>query len=749
MQSHAIATLCVGLLVALSLPSSVWSARGVARSITPVDFTDLPESEYVEVNLINPMPIGAKLKNPCKYRDSQKGKELVECDIIFWTEAAKYELRGLDMINKESGKILRTTKYENPYDPNSGAWHEANNRKFFLADGERSDYAEAARGFQTSASVGSWTPADAIKYVQCQAYAKLHEEQVCIRENFLHVCSTSSGSLPDIQSNCTRHVMSLHKMFAGDHLDTPSSYTSAITAAVISSPGEEFTEFDLILFDDTGRMSVSQWEHTHTDNSIKFKNPETGKKVKIFQLESIPNAMVLRNEAKRDDPKAKLDKWVANSYLMDQQLNNVRKFTTVNFGQKVRRSHIQAIALNLQSLTNLSRSPDDILAFPDGALCFASGYTGFMSEHYTSCKMPRSEIKGLRSVHALNLDITSNGAGARHLVYSTDDEKINYQRCLKKKGQKEWSDCTYATLSTPPNDIVTFNDGTCEKTIVFYDWFYTVHEPGSDLYNANRNLKPGFLKDQLPFYIMGAMAVNTTFYFFTRANVMFVYNGAMMNNCTALSFTPIRAYYAEDLIVPNNFKSKANLGPMPEKEINDYRPRLIEYREYARNASDAIPSFALEASSLGAISSKPTVSSGTNLAAIIIALLLGLIILAGIIYIYCLRSSVDDDLRVTGRKSQVKSGKRGQQKESLHMPTVRSGMDKQSSNVQPVKSTQSTKKTTRSPIDSHKSKKSVASTKSVKSSKSTAAKSASRGSPKSPRSPGAAAKSLLKSVKAK
>lgn len=749
MHLHRSAPLWFSLVAALSVLGTLSSSQ----QTTPIDFTDLPESDYVEVNLINPMPTAAKLKRPCKYRESEgtpKRMELVECDITFWTEAARYDLVGLDMINKSAGKILRTTKFDNPFiDPQQGAWHEANNRKFYLSNGDRSTFTKAARGMELRANLSRWgqEPEIALEYVLCQAYVKLGGDQFCIRENSIYVCPFKRGDLPTIQAGCHYEGYSLHEVFHGSFIDSPSTYTTAVTAGVISQPNTNSTEFDLILFDDTGRMSVSQWNLNRANESLKFLNPETGKKVKIFHLDSVSNSLIRLNDARTRGPKDLLDKWVLNSYLMDNQLDNTRKFTTIGFGRKVRRSHIQAIALNIRYLNNFTQNASDIFDFPFGSLCFASGYWGLIPEHFISCDMPRSEAKNMRSVHALNFDISPLREKIRHVVFQDIEGKFTYTRCELKPGTRsEFFRCTATRVVTPPNDILTYRNGACERTLALYDWLYTVHIPGSDLYRTPP-LGVGFLNDQLPFYIMGAMAVNNTFYFFTRANVLFVYKDVIMENCQVLSFNSHRrAFYAEDLLVPNNFRGIRNdVRPIPEQELKDYRPRLIEYREFVKGAADANPSFALELSSAEAISvSKKTDSGGTNLAAIIIALLLGLIILAGIIYIYCLRSSVDEDLRMN-QKSPKSSKRPPQTTESLHMPTVRSGMDKQASTVKPiksvVKSTQSTKKTTRSPLGSQKSKKSLASTKSLKS----MAKSRSH----SPRSPGTAAKSLVANKRAK
>lgn len=743
------------------------------------------QGKEVAVNLINPMPVRADNLN-CNYQKFPNNSEVpITCNLTFWTNAAEYEIRGLDAIGGKSGKIVRVSEFKDPFE--DGRWQGPDYMSNYSSVRKHRDPALLTT-LRNDLSRFSTNRMFQVGY--CQAEAALYKMTICVRENMIYTCARRDNQ---IYGGCTSEGFPIGPLFA-EATEGKSRYTTAITAvAVQETPTSQ--SLNLALFDDTGRMLICQFVTTKSVvGEFVLYIARVPTPVKIFHLDSLMNPTFYGFDSKTKS-RDLLDKWINNNYFMESQSNMVERLLRPNYAVKLKRSHVQAITM-MKSATEIVQK--GVLDFEHGLLCFANGYTGFFEGHQTSCDFlvtsPQINPAQIDGIYALHLDKKGNNP-LMHVAYGYM-ERTWYQLCPYKRPNRtqatvEPEPCTPRQIQSPPNDITRYQDKTCAKTLVFYDRVYTVHEPGTDIY-ISQSSRPTALNEQWPYYVTAAFAVNTTFYLFTGTNMLHI-RQAILVNCQDLQFkqgSDVR--YAEDLIIPNNF----------HYDVSTYRPYLVDYREFEAGARDAKPGFNEDniisydkdiddgknkdttdsdnnnnnndnIKTNGTTTEKgkgkgKSLTSGTNLAAIIIALLLGLIILAGIIYIYCLRSTVDEDVR-PGKSPKSPKSKRSAgapaapaaaparaapvvPAESLHMDTVRSGMVEKRSIIKPTKSAKSVKsikslgqnrKTTRSPISSPppKSKKSFTSTKSAKSA------GANRSRPT--KSPGAAAKSLVAKTRGK
>lgn len=238
------------------------------------------------------------------------------------------------------------------------------------------------------------------------------------------------------------------------------------------------------------------------------------------------------------------------------------------------------------------------------------------------------------------------------------------------------SDCDTKNAITPPSDIVSLSakdvEGKdCSKVVWFYENLYIIYWPGQLLGDSSPEVDREIYDAKFKFFIRAAWAVKNTVYFSTHTNTLVLMDAIYEKKCKGIQFTYKKEMLAHDYFL-KQFGKIDYIG----------EPALIEYREYSNNTFK--PGMGPGAPILNRIpgdkvstTPKPSPtenkSSGSKVGIIIIAIVLGGLIVAGLIYMFCLRG----DNSATSRKSRRSAGKSKRRSpivsnESLAMKTTRS-----------------------------------------------------------------------------
>lgn len=593
-----------------------------------------------KVNLIHPTFEGARIDNCLPY---SPGKEVV-CNYTLWTRAAEYKVLDVDVIGGKTGKIVRASNWVQPTTQFNSEFYIDNGRKRLFSSHRNTSNILVVEQKSTE-KFHKRQPSD--MWMMCGAYASFNLPSnssnssyyaMCFREAKLYVCKQDDPT----QFRCTTRSVMKPIQLKG------KGYPITAAAAKYFGKTDDRNEYNLhiILLDASGTLhfEYAKVETTETEVELQFNTP--GKPVLLSSVGIL-----------KGNIPAPL--WMTNNNILK---NDLKSKITENYDTKMRGVYIQTITplllkyplknndidntkivfcmsnqLNVQTddnvtLFNCTRDGDDLTRYAGSYRSSKSGTISLLAHHIVS-------YKGSRYTHLVYRLYRVEGVFTRYVwsqrigEYNTSNVPNNglAEYNIDESGIKQIQDEQYIfeDISLPPTDIVGFQYKKCLKTVGLYDDMYTIGDLDKSLVDEGEMQ----LFEDLDIKYNAAFAYGNKFFFFTHSNVLIEISATMDDGCSTISLkmNTKKERFSQDFIFHHTLKSIGN------SSIDGYR--VVDYREYEENALDTKPP-------INAIN-PPTPNSSSGVSVIVIAacVVVGGLIIAGIVYMCCIRGNDANESR--------------------------------------------------------------------------------------------------------
>lgn len=539
-----------------------------------------------------------------------KNNNLTDCQMDLYTRAAQYNIKipNLDPVTsdtKELPTIIRTTDWKprKAFDTDVFNTESGQNGRYSVIAEKAKDFLKNRAG---SSIMKVADPGE--MFLLPSSYLVLNGRQVSIRDGSVMICERGG-------KNCkflTRDPFDLARIT----IKKIEAHAPIVVSSALPSNTSNQGIFQFLQIDAIGRVFKTEIES-------KDGNPPLLLNANLL--------FAMRNPFTPNNP---------------EEIVRREDLPTIGFAFKrdlvitARRSYIQAIT----PVFSTGKSSDDF------GLCFSSSFRSFKGD-YLSCglngkdsisSVPQLIIdqKLAIMVHAIHM-INYEGRSLYHIAYSLTprdkgsqqpsqvysfckfDQEIVYGQTIpgnftvSKNGIADGK-CVNEQIITAPSDIVGYNDGKCLKTIAFYDLIYTVHAINGSVLNSFETEASTI--DGLYFKINAVFYLDNKFYFFTLSNTMLIANGRFDESCKKLTIdlTSIEEKPGHEFIIKR--AAGVELNGLP----------FIDYMELEMGANDTKPPANIS-------EEKTDPSSASSWILIIIGVIIGLIVLAGLYYVFFLR----------------------------------------------------------------------------------------------------------------